>query len=189
MPAAIRLAILAFLLFLAAIVNARAADDYLDCSRAGFDDAQTENGIVICGRLIRSGKWRGHDLARLHSNRAALYIKVKRLDAAMADLDKAVSLWPDYPFLYDNRGEIFRLRGDYMKAIGEYNHAIRVDPKFLSAYFDRGLTFEMMGNIPSARSDYQLTISTPGISDRPLDKWAKDQARKALQRLDTEKEK
>jgi|HubBroStandDraft_6_1064221.scaffolds.fasta_scaffold4399908_1 hypothetical protein len=41
-----------------------------------------------------------------------------------------------------------------------------------------------MGNIPSARADYQLTISTPGNSGLAIDKWAKDQARKALERLD-----
>jgi tetratricopeptide (TPR) repeat protein len=159
-----------------------ADDDYRDCFKASTDAKQTDGGIAICTRLIKTGRWNGLDLARLISNRAALYIKAEKLDLAMADLDRVVAITPDYVFAYDNRGEVWRLRGNNEKAILEYDKAIKIDPNFLSAYYDRGQTYEAMKDNAKARADYQATLDTPG-SGRPIDTWAKDQARKALDRL------
>jgi tetratricopeptide (TPR) repeat protein len=159
-----------------------ADDDYRDCFKASTDGKQTENGIAVCTRLINSGRWGGPDLARLISNRAALYIKIGKLDPAMADLDRVVAITPDYVFAYDNRGEVWRLRGNNDKAILEYNKAIKIDPNFLSAYYDRGQTYEAMKDTAKARADYQATLDTPGAG-RPIDTWAKDQAKRALDRL------
>jgi len=161
---------------------ARADDDYRDCFKASTDAAQTETGVAVCTRLIKAGQWKGLDLARLLSNRAALYIKQDKLDLAMADLDRVVAIAPDYVFAYDNRGEVWRLRGNSAKAIAEYNKAIKIDPKFLSAYYDRGQTYEAMKDLDKARADYQAVLDKPG-DGRPIDAWAKDQAKKALDRL------
>jgi tetratricopeptide (TPR) repeat protein len=160
----------------------RADDDYRDCFKASTDVKDTENGVAVCSRLIKAGQWKGIDLARLISNRAALYIKLDKLDLAMADLDRVVAIAPDYVFAYDNRGEVWRLRGNNDKAIAEYNKAIKIDPKFLSAYYDRGQTYEAMKDLDKARADYQAAIDQPG-DGRPIDTWAKDQAKKALDRL------
>jgi tetratricopeptide (TPR) repeat protein len=162
-----------------------ADDDYRDCFKASTDGKQTENGIAVCTRLINSGRWGGLDLARLISNRAALYIKAGKLNLAMADLDRVVVIAPDYAFAYDNRGEVWRLRGDNDKAILEYGKAIKIDPNFLSAYYDRGQTYEAMKDAAKARADYQATLDAPGAG-RPIDTWAKDQAKKALNRLGKE---
>lgn len=167
---------------------ADADDGYRDCFKASTDAAQSANGIAVCTRLINSGHWNGLDLARLISNRAALYIKAAKLGLAMTDLDRVIAIAPDYAFAYDNRGEVWRLRGNNDKAILEYNRAIKIDPNFLSAYYDRGQTYEAMKDTAKARADYQTTLDTPGAG-RPIDAWAKDQARKALARLGKDGEK
>jgi tetratricopeptide (TPR) repeat protein len=161
-----------------------ADDDYRDCFKASTDAKQTEAGIAVCTRLIKTGRWSGLDLARLISNRAALYIKLDKLDLAMADLDRVVALAPDYVFAYDNRGEVWRLRGNNPKAIAEYDKAIKIDPNFLSAYYDRGQTYEAMKEYDKARADYQTVLDKPGAG-RPIDTWAKEQAKRALDRLGT----
>ena len=161
---------------------ARADDDYRDCFKASTDPKQTEDGIAVCTRLIKSNHWHDVDLARLLSNRAALYIKLAKLDLAMADLDRAGALAPDYVFAHDNRGEVWRLRGSNDKAMAEYDKAVKLDPNFLSAYYDRGQTYEAMKDLDKARSEYQAALDKPGAG-RPIDTWAKDQARKALDRL------
>jgi tetratricopeptide (TPR) repeat protein len=162
-----------------------ADDDYRDCFKASTDAKQTESGIAVCTRLIKAGQWKGLELARLISNRAALYIKLEKLDLAMADLDRVVAIAPDYVFAYDNRGEVWRMRGNNDKAIAEYDKAIKIDPNFLSAYYDRGQTREAMKDYDKARADYQAAVDKPGAG-RPIDTWAKDQAKKALERLATE---
>jgi tetratricopeptide (TPR) repeat protein len=160
----------------------RADDDYRDCFKASTDAKQAESGVAVCTRLIKAGQWKGLELARLMSNRAALYIRLEKLDLAMADLDRAVTIAPDYVFAYDNRGDVWRLRGNNDKAIAEYNKAIKIDPKFLSAYYDRGQTYEAMKDLDKARADYQAALDKPG-DGRPIDTWAKDQAKRALDRL------
>jgi tetratricopeptide (TPR) repeat protein len=162
--------------------DAHAADDYLACYNATKDTSKTENSIAICTRLIDSGRWNGLELARLISNRAATYILAKKLDLAMADLDRVVAIAPDYVFAYDHRGDVWRLRGNNDKAIAEYTKAIKIDPNFLSAYYDRGQIYEAIKDLDKARADYQTAVDKPG-DGRPLDAWAKDQARKALDRL------
>ena len=77
------------------------------------------------------------------------------------------------------------MRGNNDKAIAEYDKAIKIDPNFLSAYYDRGQTREAMKDYDKARADYQAAVDKPGAG-RPIDTWAKDQAKKALERLATE---
>jgi tetratricopeptide (TPR) repeat protein len=174
--------VLVVLALMALSPPARADDDYRDCFKASTDAKQTETGIAVCTRLIKGGQWKGVDLARLLSNRAALYIKLEKLDLAMADLDRVVAIAPDYVFAHDNRGEVWRLRGNNDKALAEYSKAIKIDPNFLSAYYDRGQTYEAMKDLDKARADYQAAADKPG-DGRPIDAWAKDQAKKALERL------
>jgi tetratricopeptide (TPR) repeat protein len=169
-------------LLIASSRPARADDDYRDCFKASTDPKQTDTGIAVCTRLIKGGQWKGVDLARLLSNRAALYIKLEKLDLAMADLDRVVAIAPDYVFAHDNRGEVWRLRGNNDKALAEYTKAIKIDPNFLSAYYDRGQTYEAMKDLDKAHADYQAAADKPG-DGRPIDAWAKDQAKKALERL------
>src|SRR5215831_17417867 len=119
-----------------------AADQYIDCYNASTDDSKIDSGIAVCSRLIESGKWRGLDLTRLLGNRANLYIKKKLLDAAMEDLDRALTITPEYVFAYDDRGDIHRLRGELDQALEDYSHAIRIDSQFLSAWYERGRVYE-----------------------------------------------
>jgi tetratricopeptide (TPR) repeat protein len=175
--------VLSLLFALAATAQpVRADDDYRDCYRATTADVVGDAEVAVCTRLIDSGRWKGLDSARLLSNRALGYIKRKELDLAMQDLDRALKISPAYAYGYDHRGEVWRMRGNYERAIIDYNHAIRVDPSFISAYLDRGAAYEAMGNFKSARADYQAVLDLPG-KDRPVDKWAKEQARKRLDKL------
>ena len=57
---------------------------------------------------------------------------------------------------YSNRGlDYYDNKGQYDKAIEDYNRAIALDPNYASAYFNRGLAYEMLGNKSMAISDYR----------------------------------
>ena len=169
-------------LFAGAASPAPAADAYGDCSKYVTDDNTVKQGIAICGCLIASGKHKGLDLSRLLSNRAAGYIKDKNLDRALADVDRALSISPDYAFGHSHRGEVLRLRGDFDGAVTAYNTAIRLDPSFIVAYYDRAGVHLKRGDRQKARADYQATLDLKG-QGRPIDVWAKDAARKALESM------
>jgi hypothetical protein len=65
-------------------VPATAADDRETCRNASGDVA-----ITACTRLIESGKYGGHDLAILYTNRGVEYSLKRDLDRAIADLTAA----------------------------------------------------------------------------------------------------
>jgi hypothetical protein len=76
---------------------APAADDKDECRRS--DDAAIMANL--CGSAIRSGQYRGHDLADLHQQRARGLIRqalpadqntTKRYDDAIASLGEAISI-------------------------------------------------------------------------------------------------
>jgi len=89
---------------------------------------------------------------------------------------------PTYPFAYDNRGDVWRLRKQFDRAIVEYNEALRRDPDFISSYVNRGMAFEEMGNKLSAKADYEAVLKMPN-KGRPIDKWAREMAESQLKKL------
>ena len=60
-------------------------------------------------------------------------------DEAIADLNKAAKLLPDFAHIYYNRGNLHCISGDMPAALEDYTRAIELYPSFAEAYFNRGL--------------------------------------------------
>ena len=100
-----------------------AAADFETC-----ENASGEAAIVACTRAISSGRYNGHDLAVLYSNRGVEYSAKGDHENAIADYNEAIRLDPKIAEAYNNRGNAWRNKGDYDRAIADYNEAIRLDP-------------------------------------------------------------
>lgn len=74
-------------------------------------------------------------VSRLKSNSTRTY----SYDEAIADLNKAAKLFPEFAHIYYNKGNLYALSGQLPEAYEEYSHAIRLNPNFAEAYFNRGL--------------------------------------------------
>jgi Tfp pilus assembly protein PilF len=59
----------------------------------------------------------------------------KKFDEAVADLNKAVVIFPQYAAAWSLMGEIHRLQNQFEPARAEYAKALAADPKFVSPYF------------------------------------------------------
>jgi len=165
----------------AAAVSPAFADLVDDCYAAGQDDP--DKTIAICTRAINQVKTTNTRMATAYNNRGHAKIYKRDFDGAKTDIERAIRLNPKNQYAYDNLGDMWREKGDFDQAVVAYNHAIRIDGTFLAAYINRGMTFERMGNLRSARADFQAVLDASG-QDREIDRWAKDEARKALERLD-----
>ena len=69
------------------------------------------------------------------------------------DLDKVITLAPDFVYAYYNRANVAAMLKDYRAAIVDYDKAIQLAPDFADAYFNRGLTHIFLGNNKAGISD------------------------------------
>ncbi len=72
---------------------------------------------------------------RLHSASKRTY----SYDEAVADLNKAVKLFPDFAYAYYNRANLLALSGSLPEAFQDYSKAIELNPFFAEAYYNRGV--------------------------------------------------
>lgn len=97
-------------------------------------------------------------LSLAYAYRADLYIEVKEYQKALADLDKAVELKPNFYFAYWRRGIAYTRLDAYDKAVEDLTQTIKINPKFTGAYCDRGDAYFRLGQIKLAFKDYEKAI-------------------------------
>src|SRR6516162_2760697 len=68
--------------------------------------------ISGCTAAIRSGKWKGRDLAWVHLDRGVAWRAKGDNNRAIADYDQAIRLNPKLAIAYNNRGNAWRAKGD-----------------------------------------------------------------------------
>jgi tetratricopeptide (TPR) repeat protein len=170
----------------------RAQETLQSCYEATLN-ASGDKAIDVCGKLLVSNMPPGHDLAVVLNNRGLGYLKNSEIDSDPdkidEDLDNAVDYFersiamePNYVFAYDNRGDAYRRKQDNTQALADYTKAIELDPTFASAYLGRGKVYEAMNDLVRARAEYKAVLAQTG--DRPIDKWARNEAQQRLDRLD-----
>ena len=72
---------------------------------------------------------------RLNNNSKRTY----SYDEAVADLNKAIKLFPDLAYSYYNRANLRALSGSLPEAFEDYTKAIELNPNFAEAYYNRGI--------------------------------------------------
>lgn len=102
--------------------------------RAAADDARIcakesgELAIDACSRAIKSGRYRGHDLARQYLYRGVERRSKQDFDLALADFADAAQIDNKYADAFYNRCVIYNFKGDYDHAIAECSQAVKLGP-------------------------------------------------------------
>jgi tetratricopeptide (TPR) repeat protein len=71
---------------------------------------------------------------------------------AIACYSSCISLWPEYPWSYFNRGSVL-LRRDAEQARADLDQAVRLDPEQAEPYVNRALAFNALGKHAEAVAD------------------------------------
>ena len=79
-------------------------------------------------------------------------------DAALADFERAMAANPALDIAYTAHGVIERARGDSQAALADFTRSIGLRPT-PDAYYQRGLTYQMLGAPGKAIADYDLAIA------------------------------
>lgn len=67
------------------------------------------------------------------------YTRTYNYDDAIADLNKAAMLFPEFAYIYYNRANLLCRSGKIPEAMEDYTKAIELNPYFAEAYYNRGL--------------------------------------------------
>ena len=109
------------------------AGDLADCNKGSGDTA-----IGGCSRLIES-------ITRLNESKRRLFGGELISEGNLA---KA----------YYNRGIAYEKKGEYDRAIADYDTAIKLNPKNATAYNNRGIAYSKKGEYDRAIADYDTAI-------------------------------
>ena len=82
-----------------------------------------------------------------------------KLDEAMDLYKKITEIDSKYPAAYQSMGVIYFEKDSLQKAYDNFDISTKVDPTFVIGYYFRGLAAEAMGNLASAKEDYQNVLN------------------------------
>jgi tetratricopeptide (TPR) repeat protein len=96
------------------------------------------------------------DAPAVLTNRAFIYITRGRYDAALADLNKAIELFPPAASAHARyyRGFTFLKRKEYPQAMSDLNDAVKLDPNNPDPYLARGELEQAQQQYDAALRDY-----------------------------------
>ena len=105
--------------------------DYAKCVK-GTGDLNLY--IDYCTRAAESGDLSNEHMASILYSRGWRYGAKGEYDRAIADLDQAIRLKPDYNQAFRDRGRVYHIKGEYDRAIADFNQAIRLRPDYARAF-------------------------------------------------------
>jgi len=103
-------------------------------SRAAPDDAKAcakesgEIAIDACSRAIKSGRYKGRDLARQYLYRGVERGLKQEYDLTLADYGEAAKIDKKYADAFYNRCVILNLKKEYDSAVADCSQAIKLGP-------------------------------------------------------------
>jgi Mlc titration factor MtfA (ptsG expression regulator) len=105
--------------------------------------------FAAVGNLIEEDEERAEAL----HERALALDEMGRTQEALADLDEAIRLCPDFSLALADRGAIRGERGDVDGALADLDEALRLDPEDDAALLARAKLFHELGQLERARKD------------------------------------
>ena len=136
---------------------------YYDLS--AFNFVLTSVSAADCPACQGGGPISPHVCKEVH-DRGLMWQRMKELDKALVDLDRAVRMSFTDPEVYSDRGAVWFEKGRYDRALADLNQAIKINPLLATAYVRRAGVFERKGDPEHARADRdQATLLDRGTRE------------------------
>jgi Tfp pilus assembly protein PilF len=98
-------------------------------------------------------------LHRAYAVLGQLELQQGHLEAALANLDTAMSMSEQQADVYNNRGVVKWSLGDRRGAMRDFNRALEHDEDFNRALTNRGLARLIAGDLPGAQADFEKSLA------------------------------
>ena len=103
--------------------------------------------------------------ATILNDRGVAYARRQQHKEAIDDFNRAIQLYPEYPAVYNNRGNVLLGLGAVREAIKDFDRALLLAPGYAAAYSNRAGAYMKLGQIEQAIAGYtkaiQLTPTSP----------------------------
>jgi len=96
----------------------------------------------------------------VHYRLGDAHLKAGRLEQAIEEFQKSVTLDPLNPVLYNYLGLAYFFAERYGTAIQAFNRALQLNPNFTDVHNNLGMVYSEMGDKERARAEFQRVIST-----------------------------
>ena len=123
----------------------------------GAVTSQMENNnfaLKLLSKAIESGSLTSDTF----NNRGVVLKRLGRLEEALSDFNRALSIDPNNAFALNNSGQILKERGDLSQALKNFNLAISLNKNYADAYNNRGKTLFLQGKVEDALMNYKEAI-------------------------------
>jgi tetratricopeptide (TPR) repeat protein len=94
----------------------------------------------------------------LYYNRGCAHLAANRLQEALSDFTKSISLNESWSLAWNNRGSTYARLGDFEKAIADFSRAIEIEPGNRLAYRNRALAYKKLGELRKAQEDFDYVL-------------------------------
>ena len=125
-----------------------------------FEAGDYEEAIRRFSAALEEGEWLEEITGKyvLFFYRGTGWIILRQYQMALADLNQAIQINPQYTVAYNNRGVAYFDLGQYEQAIADYDRAIQLDPQLAKAYTGRGVVHANLGQYEQAIADHERAI-------------------------------
>ncbi|MCZ6764810.1 MAG: tetratricopeptide repeat protein [Alphaproteobacteria bacterium] len=131
----------------------------IDAATTAYHNGDLHRALEGYTRAINSGGLSRLNLAIAHFDRAVVLSDLGEHELAIENYDQAISLKPDEPDFYNNRGNSYHLLGEDRTAILDYDEAVRLNPDFAFAYHNRGSALADLGASAEAVDNFNYALA------------------------------
>ena len=145
-----------------------------------------EPALAACDAAIGGdGDWGNQTLANGWKERSIALTGAQKYEEALASINRAVGIQPDYVAAHNHRSTILWYLGRYTEALAANQQAVYLDETYAPAWFTRGIIFRATEQYPHALAAYNQALALNPFSDwgwtnRSLVLWELEQYGEAL---------
>lgn len=129
--------------------------DFANCAQR----TDSELRYNACSAVIAAGGLTDERLARIYNNRGIANERLGRNEAAIADYDIALELFPTYAVALTNRGYANKKLGRLEQALVDLDASLALDGNDWLSYSHRGDIHARLGNTDFAVRDFEKAIA------------------------------
>jgi tetratricopeptide (TPR) repeat protein len=152
-----------------ALADKSEADRLMSAGHKANGAGKAKRAIELFTKAIETGQLKGLKLASAYSARAGLKSNMGDYKAAVADLTRAIDLFPNEVYYYPDRGRIYISMNRPLEAAADFTKLITLMKKPSGwAYFYRCQAWAKAGKSARAIADCRMTLKL-----KPEDRRAK----------------